>query len=150
MGISFSALCRAHAAIDLATGAGMLLALDRTAQLAHGRDVAAQLLGAESETHSLQVLNLRASESLVGLLLVDIGLVLGVVATSKDARFQRNFSCVALGTHALMALWRFRVESRLPALKKDWKSQLVGDVLLASSWCAFLWQQARNAKSSAS
>lgn len=124
----------------------MLLALDSTARLAHGDDVADQLIGSSTEKKSPEVLNLRSSESLVGVLLVDIGLILGVVATVKDPKFQRNFACVALGTHALMALWRVRVESKLPALKKDWKGQLVGDALMASSWCAFLWQQARAAK----
>ncbi len=136
MGVSFSALCRVHAGLDLLLGASMLLGLKQTAEAVHGSETASKLLGSTEEDR----LAIHASESLVGVLLVDVGLILGLVATVKDERFRRHFCGIAIGTHCLMAAWRYLVASRVPALSKDWKGQLVGDALMGASWAAYLLQ----------
>jgi hypothetical protein len=140
MGVSFSTLCRFHAGVDLLLGAATLASVDKAAAALHGDDIAARLVGdAATAAADERVAAVRASESLVGLLLVDLGLVLGVVATAREARLQRNFAAVAAGTHALTALWRWRVASCLPALHDQWRGQLVGDLLLGGTWLGFLY-----------
>ena len=139
MGLSFSTLCRIHAGIDILSGAAMIMDLDKTAKAVHGEEIAKDLIGdAASAKTSEEVSKVRITESLVGVLLVDIGLILGVVATAKRSSFQRNFASVALGTHALMAFWRYKFESKVPSLKDAWKKQLFGDAVMASTWAGFL------------
>jgi hypothetical protein len=68
-------------------------------------------------------------------------LILGVASTVKDETFRRRLCYAALATHGIMAAWRVLKESTLPALAKDWKGQLVGDAIMASSWIYYLLQR---------
>jgi hypothetical protein len=138
MGITFSQLCRAHAVIDLVTGGSILLNLQGAASIMHGEKEGKELLGSTPEDK----LAIGTAERLVGVLLVDVGLILGVVGTARDEQFRRDFCRVALATHALMAGWRIGVASKVPALNRDgtWKKQLVGDVVMGSSWAWYLFR----------
>jgi hypothetical protein len=132
MGVSFSALCRVHAGIDLLTGAGMLYNLDWMTQLVHGDETAKTLFAENTK--------LRVAESLTAVLLVDIALILGVVATSKEIGFQRNFCKAALGIHASLAAFRLAYQRKIPEMKKDIPGQLVGDAIMAGTWAYWLWK----------
>jgi hypothetical protein len=139
MGLTFSALCRTHAALDLALGAAMVLALDKTAEAAHGKEAAEAVFGGTANKAADKVA-LRVSESLAGVLLIDIGLLLGIIATAKDRAFQRNVCYAALSTYALMAAFRLTKQSQVEALRKDVPGQLVGDAVMAASWAWWLWK----------
>lgn len=105
----------------------------------HGEKDGAALMGSTPADK----LAIGTAERLVGVLLIDIGLILGLVANVKDEKFQKEFCGVAIATHMLMGGWRIGVASKVPALEHMWKKQLAGDVLMASTWAYFL---ARNAK----
>ncbi|KAI9016891.1 hypothetical protein DFJ74DRAFT_678698 [Hyaloraphidium curvatum] len=135
--LRFSTLCRAHAAINLLTGGAILANLDDAAAMVHGKEKGAKLLGSTPDDR----LAIRTSESLVGVLLVDVALLLGLAATAKDEGFRRDFCKVALAIHGSLAAWRFAFASKVPALEGDWQKQVLGDAVMACSWVYYLLQK---------
>lgn len=132
--MAWSYLCLTHAALDLITGAAMLFGLDKATEVAHGKDAKEELIGTSAEDK----IALRTSESLVGLLLVDVALLLAVSSTSSDETFRRRFCMAALGTHGLMASWRLTKQRQVAAVRSAIPAQLAGDAILASSWMWYL------------
>lgn len=134
--LPFQILTRFHAALDLLTGASILFAMEDAAAFLHGAKDANKLLGS---THEDKIA-IRTSESLVGVLLVDVAVLLGVISVVEDEETRRAVCYAGLGAHALMATWRWKVASKVPALKGAWRGQLVGDAVLASTWAYYLLQ----------
>jgi len=135
MGLSFSTLCITHGIIDFLTGISILSNFEGAATFIHGKEYADLLLG--STPHDQ--LSIRTSETLVGILLLDIALILGIISTVKDSTFQKRFCYTALITHGLMINWRYFYASKVPALANDWKNQCVGDIIMGSSWLYYLY-----------
>jgi hypothetical protein len=138
MGASFSALCGAHAALDLLTGASMLWNLDAAAAAAHGKDRAAALLGPSDAAATPAQAATRASERLAGVLLIDVGLLLAVAATAKETAVHRRVAAVALVAHGLTAAYRVAWARGVPEVAPDVPGQLATDAALAATWAAWL------------
>lgn len=138
---TFANLCRGHAAVDLLLGAAILYSVDLTATTMHGSAAAKELFGDEKDAvKSDDKVALRVSESLVGLLLVDMGILLSVISTSSSKEFQKLTCKCALGIHGLMITWRLMYQHHVISVRKDIGSQLLSDVLFASSWGLFLYK----------
>ncbi len=84
---------------------------------------------------------LEVAESLVGLLLVDIGIFRCVLSTSADTNLQQLTRKAALGIHAAMISWRLLFQQQVEAVRKDMFGQIVGDMIMASTWGFYLFQE---------
>lgn len=100
----------------------------------HGKDTASKLMGSTPHDQLL----IQTSDSFSGLLLFAIGFLLMMVAFVKDKEFQGFFArgCVLL--HVAMAVWRIYFDRKLEDLGGTWLRLVVGDIVLALSWCFFL------------
>jgi hypothetical protein len=144
---TFSNLCRGHAALDLVLGASILYSVDMTATAFHGSQAAKELFGDDSVTERNQdKVTVRVSESAVGLMLVDIGVLLSVISTSTSAEFQKLTCQCALGIHGLMVAWRLCFQRHVEAVRKDIGGQIFTDVLFASTWGLYLLKLAKDNK----
>eukprot|EP00252_Welwitschia_mirabilis_P011376 TRINITY_DN2558_c0_g2_i1.p1 TRINITY_DN2558_c0_g2~~TRINITY_DN2558_c0_g2_i1.p1 ORF type:complete len:122 (+),score=14.36 TRINITY_DN2558_c0_g2_i1:298-663(+) len=100
----------------------------------HGVETANKLLGS---TQHDQIL-IQTSDSLVGMLLCVIGIMLFMVSFVKDREFQGFFAKGCIVLHTLMVLWRLYFERKVEILARDWPRQIAGDIILSLSWVFFL------------
>lgn len=137
--LKFAHLCRFHAGIDFLTGCSLLLNTHATAKMIHGEAAANNLFGENGNDKNK--LELKVAESLVGLLLVDIGIFLCVLSTSADKNLQQLTCKAALGIHAAMISWRLLFQQQVEAVRKDMHGQIFGDLIMASTWGFYLFQE---------
>lgn len=146
---SFANLCRGHAAIDLLLGATILYNVDFAATAVHGSNAAKQLFGGDDdnknglEQKKEDKVSLRVAESCVGLLLVDIGVLLSIISTCTVEEVQRLTCQCALGIHGMMIAWRLFYQSKVEAVRKDIPSQIVSDIVFASSWAMYWYNMTK-------
>ncbi|CAN6449302.1 unnamed protein product [Victoria cruziana] len=131
---SFFLMCLLHSAIATTCGALMMFYRNEIAVVGHGRETAGKLLGSTPHDQLL----IQTSDSLSGMLLFAIGLLLFMVSFVKDREFQSFFAKGCILLHFLMAMWRFYFERRLEDLAGDWIRQVIGDLMLGLSWVLFL------------
>lgn len=134
MASCFSLLCLLHSVIYVVCGSLMMFYPIKIFDICHGKETASKLLGSTPHDHIL----IRTSESLVGMLLVTISIILFMVSFVKDREFQIFFSKGCILIHALMGIWRFYFERRVEDLARDWPRQAVGDFIFSLSWVFFL------------
>ncbi|XP_024520068.1 uncharacterized protein LOC112351263 [Selaginella moellendorffii] len=130
----FRAVCLLHAAIDCVSGCLMIFFLWELAEFGHGKTTSSKILGSTPYDQLL----IATSESLVGMLLLVIGLLLFMVSFVKDRDFQTFFAKGCIVIHGLMVVWRLAFEIRVEELAGDSIRQMIGDCLLGSSWIFFL------------
>ncbi len=133
---SFSNVCRFYGGMDFILGVGILWNTHAVAKLMHNEETADKLFSGNSEDK----VAIRVGESLVGLLLVDIGILLNVMATSTSKEFQKLTYQAALVTHGLMLGWRFLYQTQLEAVRKEIPSQAFSDLVMSSTWAILLWK----------
>ena len=141
---NFSNLCRLHAGIDILTGSAILYSVNKMATYVHGDKASELLFGKDGEEGGLisqNLLNMRVTESLVGLLLVDVGILLTVISTTTSRELQEVTCKAALGMHALMISWRLLYQRKVEAVRKEIPGQIIADVVMASTWAAYLFTQ---------
>lgn len=134
MASSFSLVCLLYSVIAMISGSLMMFYWREIHIFGHGMETASKLLG--STTHD-QLL-IQTSDSLAGMLLFVIGILLFMVSFVKDREFQSFFAKGCIFLHVLMAMWRFYFERRVEDLARDWPRQVVGDIIMSLSWVFFL------------
>ncbi|CAF2412230.1 unnamed protein product [Rotaria sp. Silwood2] len=131
----FRIVCLFHAFIDVFMGSFMVLSVNTLARLTHGEEVTEKLhLTDEDEKSQL----IHTSESLVGMMLIFIAILLYMISHLEQIEFQRYFSKGCILIHLLLATWRIFVESRVQALQKDLKGQIFTDLIFAAIWMTVL------------
>lgn len=131
--INFAYLCRVHAGLDVLAGAAILFnwnlinkkPLDNTAR---------ELFSEKSDDK----ITVRASESLVGLLLVDVGLLLGLLSYTDNAQLKTLTCKTAVGIHGLMIGWRLWFQHQIMPVNVDFGKQVLGDLAMAATWILYL------------
>ncbi|CAF0891296.1 unnamed protein product [Rotaria sp. Silwood1] len=132
----FRIVCLFHAFINVFMGSFMVLSVSTLARLAHGEEVTKKLhLTDEDEKSQL----IQTSESLVGMMLIFIAILLYMVSHVEQIEFQRYFSKGCILIHLLLAMWRIFVEARVQTLHKDVKGQILTDLIFAATWVIVLF-----------
>eukprot|EP01018_Ginkgo_biloba_P010180 Gb_31050 [translate_table: standard] len=134
MASSFFLVCLLYSVIAIVCGCLMMFYLKEISIFGHGLETATKLLGSTPHDQLL----IQTSDSLAGMLLFVIGILLFMVSFVRDREFQSFFAKGCILLHALMALWRFYFERRVEDLSRDWPRQVVGDIIMSLSWVFFL------------
>ncbi|XP_052177991.1 uncharacterized protein LOC127791873 [Diospyros lotus] len=130
----FFLICMLHSMFALACGAMMMFYTNEFCVFGHGTKIASKLVGSTPHDQLL----IRTSDSLSGLLLFGIGLLLFMVAFVEDTKFHGFFARGCALLHVAMAAWRVHFERKLEELGHDWLRQIVGDIVMGLSWVFFL------------
>ncbi|PIA36683.1 hypothetical protein AQUCO_03300115v1 [Aquilegia coerulea] len=130
----FFLICLLHSLIALTSGILIMFYLQEISVFGHGNETSSKILGSTPHDQLL----IQTSESLTGLLLCVIGLLLFMVSFVKDGKFQSFFAKGCVVIHVCIAVWRIFIERKIEDLARDWPKQVVGDIALALSWVFFL------------
>ncbi|KAK3431398.1 hypothetical protein EUGRSUZ_E03276 [Eucalyptus grandis] len=131
--LAFTVICVLHSLIVVFCGSLMMFHARAIYSLGHGTDAAKRLLRSTPQDRLL----IRTSDSLAGLLLLAIGLLLLMVSNIKDREFQDFFAKACTVLHVFVVVWRVSFEGRVEHLAGDCLRQTVGD-FLALSWLLFI------------
>jgi hypothetical protein len=136
---SFSTLCLIHACINAFLGMAVLYNVDMLSNVLHGEKYTKELFGGDKKGPQDSVkAALRVSESLVGFLMVDVGILIGIISRIKDKELQ-NLTCVAaVSVHFAFIIWRLLILRRIEAIRHEIPKQIASDIIMASTWLAFL------------
>ncbi|XP_074370297.1 uncharacterized protein LOC141711621 [Apium graveolens] len=131
---TFFVICVLHSVVALSCGAIMMFYTNELVVFSHGKETASKLMGSTPHDQLL----IQTSDSFSGLLLFAIGFLLMMVAFVKDKEFQGFFARGCVMLHVAMAVWRIYFDRKLEDLGGTWVRLVVGDIVLALSWCFFL------------
>ncbi|CAF1106676.1 unnamed protein product [Rotaria sordida] len=132
----FRIVCLFHAFIDVFTGSFMVFSVSTLARLLHSEGVTEKLHLTDEDAKSQLI---QTSESLVGMMLIFIAILLYMISHLEQIELQRYFSKGCILIHLLLATWRICVEARVQALQKDLKGQLLTDLIFAATWMIVLF-----------
>lgn len=132
--ISFAYLCRVHAGLDVLAGAAILFNWNAIADKSPQNKTAKVLFSEKSDDR----VAVRASESLVGLLLVDVGLLLGLLSYTESAQLKTLTCRTAVGIHGLMIGWRLWFQHQIIPVNANFGKQILGDMAMAATWILYL------------
>lgn len=134
MAYCFSLVCLLHSVTAVVSGCLMMFFWREVSIFGHGKETASKLLGSTPHDQLL----IQTSDSLAGMLLFSVGVMLFMVSFVRDREFQSFFAKGCIVLHTLMALWRFYFARRVEDLARDWPRQVVGDIIMSLSWVFFL------------
>jgi len=134
MASCFSLVCLLHSVIAIVSGSLMMFFWREVYIFGHGKETASKLMGSTPRDQLL----IQTSDSLAGMLLFGIGIMLFMVSFVRDREFQSFFARGCICLHTLMAFWRFYFERGVEDLARDWPRQVVGDIIMSLSWVFFL------------
>lgn len=134
MAYCFTLICLLQSVIAVVSGSLMMFFWREVSIFGHGKETASKLLGSTPHDQLL----IQTSDSLAGMLLFSIGIMLFMVSFVRDREFQSFFAKGCIVLHTLMALWRFYFARRVEDLARDWPRQVVGDIIMSLSWVFFL------------
>ncbi|CAF0938249.1 unnamed protein product [Adineta steineri] len=133
----FRIICLFHACINVMMGSSMVLSISTVSRLAHVEEVTKKLHLTDDDEKSRLI---QTSESLVGMMLIFIGILLYMISYLEDIAFQRYFSKGCILIHVLLASWRIFVEAQVQTLQKDVKGQIIMDLIFAGTWLTILFR----------
>ncbi|UJR21393.1 hypothetical protein I4U23_024483 [Adineta vaga] len=131
----FRLVCLFHAFIDIFMGLLMIFSISTISRIAHGDEITNKLHLIDDDEKSRLI---QTSESLVGMMLIFIGVLLYMVSSLEDKKFQRYFSKGCILIHILLACWRIFVEAKIQVLQKDVHGQIITDLVFAGTWLIVL------------
>lgn len=130
----FFVICILHSVIAVASGISIMFYLKEVSVLGHGSETSSRILGSTPHDQLL----IQTSESLTGMLLCVIGVLIFMVSFVVDREFESFFAKGCVLIHVCVAVWRVCFERKIEDLAFDWPRQVVGDIVLALSWIFFL------------
>jgi hypothetical protein len=134
----YSVYCGYHAIVDCVVGILMLFNLQGLSNAAHGASITETLFHHDAKL-------LVASEKLVGVLLIAIGLFVLCMSQipTEQARLRVIFGAAALAAQLGLLGWRVFIESHLEVMRSEWKNQAIGDLIHILGWILALYFASR-------
>jgi hypothetical protein len=134
----YSAYYGYHAIVDSVAGILMLFNLQGLSNIAHGASITEPLFHQDAKL-------LVASEKLVGVLLIAIGLFVLCMSQvpPEQVRLRMSFGSAALAAQLGLLGWRVFIDSHLEVMRSEWTNHAIGDLIHILGWIFALYFASR-------
>lgn len=128
----FKYICLFHSLIDIVTGLLMIFYIKELSTISHGKDNTKKLF--ESKKGN----TIKASEQLIGITLVSIGIMLYIVSDISDLDFQKKWCKGCILIHILFLNYRFFIQRYIPEVSNEALKSGICDIIFILTWVYYL------------